>query len=165
MGKGWAEQAAVVRHPPHLGASMIGSELRAARKAQGLSLRELARRSGITHRAAAYWEAKERLELNGHAVQRMAKALGIALSSGEFLGATRARGGVLWRTREEPKPTAKIFCGAKTRKGGLCRAKALPGKCRCKFHGGMSTGPKTPEGRERIADAQRRRWQKHRDLQ
>jgi hypothetical protein len=27
-----------------------------------------------------------------------------------------------------------------------------------KFHGGLSTGPKTPEGRARIAEAQRKRW-------
>ncbi|WP_354540881.1 HGGxSTG domain-containing protein [Roseovarius sp. MBR-6] len=50
-------------------------------------------------------------------------------------------------------------CGAETRKGTPCRAKPLPGKRRCKFHGGMSTGPRTPEGRERIAEAQRQRWQ------
>ena len=32
------------------------------------------------------------------------------------------------------------------------------GKRRCRFHGGMSTGPKTTEGRARIAEAQRRHW-------
>jgi hypothetical protein len=32
------------------------------------------------------------------------------------------------------------------------------GKARCRLHGGLSTGPKTPEGRERIAAAQRKRW-------
>jgi ABC transporter substrate binding protein len=29
---------------------------------------------------------------------------------------------------------------------------------RCRFHGGLSTGPKTAEGKARIAEAQRRRW-------
>ena len=29
---------------------------------------------------------------------------------------------------------------------------------RCPNHGGASTGPKTPEGRQRIAGAQRRHW-------
>ncbi|PIV79226.1 MAG: hypothetical protein COW54_05530 [Rhodobacteraceae bacterium CG17_big_fil_post_rev_8_21_14_2_50_63_15] len=53
-------------------------------------------------------------------------------------------------------------CGARTRKGTPCKAKALPGKIRCRFHGGLSTGPKTPEGRERIAEAQRQRWAKWR---
>lgn len=33
---------------------------------------------------------------------------------------------------------------------------------RGKFHGGMSTGAKTAEGRARIAEAQRRRWERFR---
>ena len=49
-------------------------------------------------------------------------------------------------------------CGAKTRPGHLCRNKAIPGKRRCKYHGGLSTGPKTPAGRARIAAAQKLRW-------
>jgi hypothetical protein len=54
-------------------------------------------------------------------------------------------------------------CGALTRAGGLCRVRVEPGKARCRFHGGLSTGPKTPEGRARIAEAQRRRWSVFRD--
>lgn len=38
-------------------------------------------------------------------------------------------------------------CGAKTRRGTPCRCSALPGKRRCKYHGGMSTGPKSEAGR------------------
>lgn len=41
----------------------------------------------------------------------------------------------------------KTRCGAKTRKGTPCQCKALPGKKRCKFHGGMSTGARTLAGR------------------
>src|ERR1700694_2596506 len=33
---------------------------------------------------------------------------------------------------------------------------------RCRFHGGLSTGPKTIEGKARIAAAQRRRWARRR---
>lgn len=82
-----------------------------------------------------------------------------------FLSPINARGGVLaakgnfltsLRAREVGSYGQK--CGAQTRKGTPCRCKPLPGKRRCKFHGGASTGPKTPEGRERIAEAQRRRW-------
>lgn len=40
-------------------------------------------------------------------------------------------------------------CGARTRTGHPCRAKALQGTGRCKWHGGCSTGPRTPEGRAR----------------
>lgn len=53
-------------------------------------------------------------------------------------------------------------CGAKTRKGHPCLNKSEAGRRRCKFHGGKSTGPKTPEGKARIAEAQRRRWAAHR---
>jgi hypothetical protein len=51
----------------------------------------------------------------------------------------------------------KKQCGAHARSTGLpCRAKALPNG-RCKLHGGMSTGPKTLEGRQAIAEASRQR--------
>ena len=49
-------------------------------------------------------------------------------------------------------------CRAKTRAGVPCIMRVVPGKQRCRFHGGLSTGPKTVEGRARIAEAQRRRW-------
>ncbi|MDF1718659.1 MAG: HGGxSTG domain-containing protein [Antarcticimicrobium sp.] len=61
-------------------------------------------------------------------------------------------------------PRGKGRCGARTRKGTPCRARAMPGKTRCRFHGGLSTGPKTREGREPIAKAQRRRWARRRSL-
>jgi hypothetical protein len=34
-----------------------------------------------------------------------------------------------------------------------CKAPALKGKTKCRFHGGASTGPKTEEGRKRCAEA------------
>lgn len=36
-------------------------------------------------------------------------------------------------------------CGAKTRSGKPCKAPAMRNG-RCRMHGGMSTGPRTPEG-------------------
>jgi hypothetical protein len=50
------------------------------------------------------------------------------------------------------------MCGARNRQGKPCRVRVEPGKRRCRLHGGLSTGPKTVEGRQRIAEAQRRRW-------
>ena len=47
-------------------------------------------------------------------------------------------------------------CGAKTRAGTPCRAKRLPGKPRCKWHGGCSTGPRTQEGKSKAAQNLRR---------
>ncbi len=52
----------------------------------------------------------------------------------------------------------KQCCGAKTRKGVPCKARGLANG-RCRFHGGLSTGPRTREGRLKIAAAQRRRWE------
>jgi len=44
-------------------------------------------------------------------------------------------------------------CGAKTRSGTPCAKYPIAGKRRCRNHGGLSTGPKTAEGRARIAAA------------
>jgi len=59
-------------------------------------------------------------------------------------------------------PHERPACGAKTRAGGSCRHPVIPGMTRCRYHGGKSTGPRTPEGKARIADAQRKRWAKWR---
>jgi len=64
-----------------------------------------------------------------------------------------------------PAKAERPRCGATTRSGGTCRAPAVwdhgasaPRNGRCRVHGGLSTGPRTAEGRQRIAEAQRRRW-------
>lgn len=43
-------------------------------------------------------------------------------------------------------------CGAKNRRGSPCQCPAMPNR-RCRLHGGLSTGPRTPEGIERIRKA------------
>jgi hypothetical protein len=45
-------------------------------------------------------------------------------------------------------------CLAKTRSGSLCQRAGSPKNGRCHLHGGASTGPRTDEGRARIAAAQ-----------
>jgi hypothetical protein len=50
----------------------------------------------------------------------------------------------------------KIKCGARTRRGTPCQCKAIRtkrGAMRCRLHGGLSTGPRTAEGRARISEA------------
>ena len=45
---------------------------------------------------------------------------------------------------------ARVICGAKRRRYGQpCQGLSVPGRQRCKWHGGASTGPKTDEGRNR----------------
>ena len=43
-------------------------------------------------------------------------------------------------------------CRARTRRGTPCRCPAMPNG-RCRLHGGLSTGPTTPEGIDRIRRA------------
>lgn len=45
-------------------------------------------------------------------------------------------------------------CGAKRRDGGSCRGPAMKNG-RCRMHGGVSTGPRTPEG---LARSRRANW-------
>lgn len=45
------------------------------------------------------------------------------------------------------------LCMAKNRRGLPCIALGDGAGGRCRFHGGLSTGPKTPEGRQRALDA------------
>ena len=51
-------------------------------------------------------------------------------------------------------PSTAPRCGARTRRGAPCQAPAMANG-RCRMHGGLSTGPKTPEGLERCRKA---RW-------
>ena len=62
-------------------------------------------------------------------------------------------------TAADPAPA---WCSAKTRRGTSCRRKGTGRGGRCRLHGGKSTGPKTQEGLDRIAAAQRKRWQRWR---
>lgn len=39
-------------------------------------------------------------------------------------------------------------CGARTRDGTPCKSKAIYASGRCKWHGGLSTGPRTEAGKD-----------------
>ena len=41
----------------------------------------------------------------------------------------------------------RYICGAKTRTGRPCKRRTVRGNRRCPNHGGLSTGPKTAEGK------------------
>lgn len=156
-----------------------GAELAARRKAAGLTQRQLAKAAGVGRTAVQYWEAAPHLDPRGWAVGRMAELLGWHVSGPACCTVSRPRGDEVlsllaatdawaaaqlaaYRKREAARAAhRRVVCGAKTRKGTPCRNKSEPGKRRCKFHGGMSTGARTPEGIERIREAQRRRWARH----
>lgn len=70
-----------------------------------------------------------------------------------------------WRAEHEKelerRQEKQRRCGAKTRKGTPCQRKGLGRGGRCPNHGGLSTGPKTPEGKARSLQAMREglaRW-------
>ncbi|SHM18657.1 hypothetical protein SAMN05428972_2758 [Rhodanobacter sp. OK091] len=45
----------------------------------------------------------------------------------------------------------RVVCGGRRRRDGKpCEALSVPGKRRCKWHGGCSTGPRTVEGKARV---------------
>ena len=61
-----------------------------------------------------------------------------------------------------PRRTARPRCGARCRDGHACAAPVVARRdehgavivaARCRMHGGLSTGPRTPEGRRRALDA------------
>ena len=56
-----------------------------------------------------------------------------------------------------PGELRRVPCGARRRRDGLpCEALSVPGKRRCKWHGGWSTGPKTEQGKVRAQQNLRR---------
>ena len=47
----------------------------------------------------------------------------------------------------------RVICGARRHRDGQpCQARSQPGKRRCKWHGGCSTGPRTAEGKARALE-------------
>lgn len=154
---------------------MTGAELSAIRKAAGLSQAELAQRVGIGRHAVSYWECRARVERGAWAVERMARVLAlpdapvaipVRMPLKDWHAQEMARQDALKLAMIQAmevrlrciKANRRVRCGAKTRKGTACRMKSEPGRRRCKFHGGKSTGAKTSEGKARIAEAQRLRW-------
>jgi len=53
----------------------------------------------------------------------------------------------------DTEPNNTKLCLAKNRSGKPCQKYPIVGRTRCRLHGGLSTGPKTPEGKARIAAA------------
>lgn len=51
-----------------------------------------------------------------------------------------------------PDDLQGLVCGAKTRAGTPCKRTDIWGNGRCKFHGGLSTGPTSNKGKARSAE-------------
>lgn len=69
-----------------------------------------------------------------------------------------------------PTPTRSRLgqvCSARTRAGTPCQAPVVKGRKRCLRHGGLSTGPRTPEGKQRARAARERglaKWRAKREI-
>lgn len=163
--------------------ALTGADLAAARRRAGLTQAALGARVGLTRHAVSHWERRPQVGLGAEAPRRLFRAL-VGLGVLPFSGApphratSDARAGDrvcargeddawaearveaerlrLARRLEAALARRRVPCEARTRKGTPCRALSEPGRRRCRFHGGRSTGPKTEEGRARLAEAVRR---------
>lgn len=130
-----------------------GRDLARLRKAAGLTQTELGELAGFGRHAVSYWETKDRINNGSPCVRGIREALGVPYY------ATIPRANVMgsyplappsWFERTLSaqrhsllsKSHARHRCGARTRKGTPCQALALPGKKRCKNHGGAIDGAK-----------------------
>ena len=154
---------------------MTGKELAALRRRSGLSQSALARRTGLSRQAISYWEGKPALDGRAATLTKIASAFdqtdrqhilnsrpGLGFTALHFTAPTPEHWNLIHTAIAIRKATEAQLqrrpCGATTRKGAACKLASEPGKKRCRLHGGLSTGPKTAEGKARIAEAQRRRW-------
>jgi len=89
---------------------------------------------------------REWAELTGTKCEQVARPK----TSGAF-GIRKAPNPAHARLRKKiPGPRERVPCGAKRQRDGEpCQALSVPGKQRCKWHGGCSTGPKTADGKAR----------------
>lgn len=156
---------------------MTGLDVKNLRRLFGLSRKALARMVREPRYAIKFWEDfgedkiydSERAEVvldalleNLKRFETLPETLQPTLFSNTH-APVHARYGVLLaaarKSAECGQRLERPQCGARTRAGGRCKAPAVRGKARCRMHGGLSSGPRTKEGRARIAEAQRRRWQ------
>ncbi|WP_427026604.1 HGGxSTG domain-containing protein (plasmid) [Aureimonas ureilytica] len=163
-GEGWPMA-------PHSLASMIAANILLQEELAQKAKRERVARiiaagppagSRITEEAWASWYSRGWIVCPGKKGSLVCEA--VSCRKGASCATLAARG--LHGDGSPIDRRSRPLCGAKTRAGGECQMRVEPGKHRCRLHGGLSTGPRTEEGRARIAEAQRRRWAKaaHGDL-
>jgi len=95
------------------------------------------------------------------------------LTTGEELRLMIAAGRALHRPYHILFKQELPLCGARCRDGHPCQARAtrdaetgcLVRNGRCRLHGGLSTGARTPEGLQRIGEASRQHWARWRQAQ
>lgn len=92
-----------------------------------------------------YWRASDQWRADFEAKREAARLVWLANPSRRFVEPTC-----------EPFPSVpavfhRLICGARTRFGTPCKRRDLYRSGRCRLHGGLSTGPKTRDGKARSA--------------
>lgn len=126
------------------------ADLRTCRTNARLTQARLAELAGFHEQAVRYWEGKRAGRIDGvapAAFRRVLVGMGISVPA-------RGEAPALLL---QPNIITAENCGARTRAGGKCQCKPVPGGRRCRLHGGLSTGPRTVEGRNRIREAMKAR--------
>lgn len=131
-----------------------GSDLRKARLGFDASIREVARHAGVSPSTVMRWEGTDFLPLAPTlALRCIAKALRVRLYKKRWPRIGRPHG------VPDLVFTFPSACLATTRCGHPCKKRPVEGKMRCRLHGGLSTGPKTEEGRARCRAAAVAAWE------
>lgn len=143
-----------------------GKDIRAFRKQAGWTQQELATRSGFARGAVSHWENRTG-PINGVAVSRFAQALkdlGYPIQPYGTRKIITVHNVMTPIIEVHPLRPDDKRCKALNRKGERCKAKAINGRGVCRNHGGLSTGPKSEAGKERIRQAQIKRWSEYRAM-
>ncbi len=142
---------------PSIKGKSRGSDLRNARLSYDASIRKVARYAGVSPSTVMRWEGIDFLPLaTTVALRRIAKALRVRLFQKRRPRISRVHG------VPDLVLTFPSSCKAKTRACQPCKNRPIPGKMRCRLHGGLSTGPKTAEGRARCRAAALESWERRR---
>ena len=135
-----------------------GHDLHRVRLDFNASLREVAAAARVAPSTVLRWEGKAVLpRCPTGALRNILTVLRVRLFKERF----HREIGVLHAKTSAYFPENDI-CGAKTRAGTPCKKPPVSGKLRCRLHGGLSTGPKSSEGRQRCSIAMKKRWTTYR---
>lgn len=141
-----------------------GAALRAMRLNAGLTVEQLAQAVDYNPVFLRIAEDKHGL-LSGPAPKRIRRYLE-SLRAHERLSFIELGGPIRGKVKPIKREIDGDFpCGARTKAGTPCMMKAVYSSGRCHLHGGLSTGPNTEAGRERIREGQRRRRERERITQ
>ncbi|WP_369821000.1 HGGxSTG domain-containing protein [Novosphingobium sp. CCH12-A3] len=92
-----------------------------------------------------YWRASDQWRKRCDALREAARLAWLANPSLRFVEP------ICQPFSRMPAEFQRLICGARTRTGTPCKRRDLYRSGRCKLHGGLSTGPKTLEGKARSA--------------